>query len=53
MEAKRKHVGIAIATIVDDLRPMVPTTIVITRINAVRMFPPNSATIIDDQPVLS
>ena len=43
----------AIATIVEDLNPIVPTTIVITKINAVRIFPPNSPTIIEDQPVLS
>ena len=41
------------ATIVEDLRPIVPTTIVMTKIRAVRMFPPSSATIIEDQPVLS
>ena len=53
IEAKRKHVGMAIATIAEDLKPIVPTTIVNTKISAVRMFPPNSATIIEDQPVLS
>ena len=53
IEAKRKQVGIAAATIVEDLKPIVPTTIVITKIKAVRIFPPSSPTIIEDQPVLS
>ena len=38
IEAKRKQVGIAAATMGEDLKPIVPTTIVITKIKAVRIF---------------
>ena len=43
MQAKRKQVGMANATIVEDLSPIAATTILITNTRAVKMFPASSS----------